>query len=354
MDRYIGLDAHASSCTVAVIGPSGRKLQHQVLETSAKVLISFIRTIPKNRRLILEEGTHSGWLYEVLSPHVQELVAVGVRRSRGPKSDKGDAFALAEQLRIGDIKTKVYKKRGEFGALGHLARAYGTLVTDTVRTQNRIKSLLRSRGISTGGRQVYSAGGRQQWLAKLPAQARCQADLLYCQYDALLELRRRAEKQMLAEARKHPVYRVIKTCPGLGKICTAQLLPVVVTPYRFANKRQFWSYCGLGIVMRSSSDWVRTQDGQWIKAPIQKTRGLNRHFNHTLKQIFKGAATTVIGRAGKDDPLYQHYQQLLDGGTKPNLAKLTISRQIAAVVQNVLSVWRSQEVYDPKKLSRKT
>jgi hypothetical protein len=171
MDRYIGLDAHASSCTVAVIGPSGRKLQHQVLETSAKALINFIRTIPKNRRLILEEGSHSGWLYEVLSPHVQELVAVGVRRSRGPKSDKGDAFALAEQLRIGDVKTRVYKKRGEFAALGHLARAYGTLVVDTVRTQNRIKSLLRSRGISTGGRRVYSVNGREQWLSKLPAQA---------------------------------------------------------------------------------------------------------------------------------------------------------------------------------------
>ncbi len=156
---------------------------------------------------------------------------------------------------------------------------------------------------------------------------------------------------MLAEARKHAVYRIIKACPGFGKIRTAQLLPIVVTPYRFANKRQFWSYCGLGIVMRSSSDGVRTQDGQWIKAPVQRTRGLNPNFNHTLKHIFKGAATTVISRAGKDDPLYQHYQQLLDGGTKPNLAKLTISRQIASIV---LSVWRSQEEYDPKKLSPKT
>jgi hypothetical protein len=32
---------------------------------------------------------------------------------------------------------------------------------------------------------------------------------------------------------------VIKTCPGLGKIRSAQLMPIVVTPYRFANKRQF-------------------------------------------------------------------------------------------------------------------
>ena len=44
---------------------------------------------------------------------------------------------------------------------------------------------------------------------------------------------------------------------------------IVVTPYRFANKRGFWSYCGLAIVMWSSSDWVRTRTGDWIKAPVQ-------------------------------------------------------------------------------------
>ena len=62
MDRYIGLDAHASGCTVAVIGPSGRRLQSQVLETNAKVLIDFLKTIPTALHLCLEEGTHSHWL----------------------------------------------------------------------------------------------------------------------------------------------------------------------------------------------------------------------------------------------------------------------------------------------------
>ena len=41
----------------------------------------------------------------------------------------------------------------------------------------------------------------------------------------------------------------------------------------------------------------------------------------------KGAATTAIGR-GEDDPVYRHYERLLDGGTKPNLAKLTLARQL--------------------------
>ena len=47
MDRYIGLDAHASSCTIAMVGPSGRRLQSQVLETNARVLIDFLKAIPR-------------------------------------------------------------------------------------------------------------------------------------------------------------------------------------------------------------------------------------------------------------------------------------------------------------------
>ena len=73
-----------------------------------------------------------------------------------------------------------------------------------------------------------------------------------------------------------------------------RMMPIVVTPHRFRTKQQFWSYCGLGIVMRSSSDWVRTADGGWARAQVQRTRGLSRNHNHTLKAIFKGAATTVI------------------------------------------------------------
>jgi len=81
---------------------------------------------------------------------------------------------------------------------------------------------------------------------------------------------------MITEARKHAVYRLVKTCPGLGNVRTAQLLAVVVTPYRFPSKRDFWSYCGLAVVTRSSSDWVRARSGEWVKASIQQTRGLNQ------------------------------------------------------------------------------
>ncbi len=82
MDRYIGLDAHASSCTVATVGPSGRRLHSQVVETNAGALIRVLRGIAGILHLCLEEGTHASWLYEVLSPHVEEIVVAGVGKSR--------------------------------------------------------------------------------------------------------------------------------------------------------------------------------------------------------------------------------------------------------------------------------
>jgi hypothetical protein len=189
MDRYIGLDAHVSSCTFGVVGPSGKRLGHQVVETNAQALVAAVRAIPGTRHLCLEEGTLSGWLYEVLSPHVAELVVAGVSESQGAKNDKLDAFARAEQLRIGAIQKKVYKGQGRFARLRHPAKGYAKLVGDSVRVQNRIKSLLRSRGLAASGQGVYARRSREEWLSRLPDSARPQAELLYRQHDALVELR---------------------------------------------------------------------------------------------------------------------------------------------------------------------
>ena len=71
MDRYIGLDVHASSCRLAVVGPSGTRLGTQVVEANAGALIEVLRGIPRRRHICMEEGTLSEWLHEVLEPHVR-------------------------------------------------------------------------------------------------------------------------------------------------------------------------------------------------------------------------------------------------------------------------------------------
>ena len=189
---------------------------------------------------------------------------------------------------------------------------------------------------------------RSEWLEKLPAPCRRRALHLYTHLDFLIEQERTIEAELLKELSKHPIAEILQTCPGLGPIRVARLLPIVITPHRFRTRQQFWSYCGLGIVMRTSSDWIRTADGGWIRAQVQRTRGLTRQHNHVLKDIFKGAATTVVTLA-PEDPIYVDYQRMLKAGTKPNLAKLTLARKIAATV---LAMWKKEERYTPETARR--
>lgn len=351
MDRYIGIDAHSASCTIAVIGPTGRRISSQVIETNGKSLVGAVGAVPGTKHIIFEEGNLATWMYELLSPLGKETVVVGFsKKRRGSKSDAIDAFGLAESLRIGSFENQVYKKVGEFADLAELARAYQVVMRDSVRAQNRIKGLLRSRAVSTAGKKdIYTTAGRPAYLRRLPARSRPRAETLYAEMDLLLELRKDAEKAMIAQAKKHQIFHVLKTIPGMGDLRVAQLMPQVVTPYRFQNKRTFWAYIGLGIVTSSSSDWVRDPDGKWHRMRAEMTRGLNRNYNRVLKNIFKGAATTVIQQK-KNDPIYHHYCAMLDQGTKPPMAKLTIARQIASIT---LGLWKSGEEYDPRILKKK-
>ena len=343
MQRYIGLDVHARSCTLAVVGESGKRLRSQVVDTAANPLISFIKSVAGRTHVCLEEGTQSAWIYEVLKPHVDSIIVTHQSESKGPmrsKDDLRDAFALAEALRLGSV-TAVYKEQKGFGTLKSLVEVYTMTSRDTVRVQNRIKALFRSRGVDTSGKTIYMLKHRDSFLDKLPKAYRASGQVLFEQYDAMRNSNKQAKQLMEQQLSRHAISRVIATCPGFGEVRVAQFLVTVISPYRFCSKRKFWSYCGLGIVMRSSSDWVQER-GCWQRSEVVQTRGLNRDFNRTLKSIFKGAATTVIDT--KQRPLYDVYQSLLSNGTKPPLAKLTIARKIAAIA---LVLWKKKEKYDP-------
>jgi transposase len=344
MQRYLGVDVHAESCTVSVVSEAGKEVQRQVVETNGRALVGYLQQLPGTLHLCLEEGEWSQWLYEILSPHVAEMVVVWPERRSPAKSDALDARHLAERLRTGRLGRVVYKAPRRYLRLRELARVYGLLSRDVARSKNRLKSLVRRRGIDCSGEGIYKPQQRDRWLTKLPAGLRSVGELLGVELDCLEELKGEAEEAMVAEAHRFRIARILETLPGLGPIRVAQMLPIVVTPHRFRTKRQFWSYCGFGIVTRSTADWVQVE-GRWVRARLPMTRGLNRNFNRALKGIFKGAATTVIAHASSS-PFRAAYDRLCEQGTKPNLAKVTVARKLAAAA---LAMWKSEEVYDPKR-----
>jgi hypothetical protein len=62
MERYIGLDVHAGSCTLAVVSQAGRRLKDFPVETNGQALVEAVRMIPGQKHLVFEEGLQSSRL----------------------------------------------------------------------------------------------------------------------------------------------------------------------------------------------------------------------------------------------------------------------------------------------------
>ena len=348
MERYIGLDVHAQSCTLAVVSAAGKRLGLEVVETNGAALRQAFAGIPGDLHICLEEGTQSAWVYELLKDRAEVAVIIPDAH-RGPKDDARDAWALAESIRVGAIKRRVYKDYGPFSELRAAVRAYTMLRDDVRRTKNRLKAVYRSRGLMPPAGTPFHTERHQAWARKLPPEQARSAEMLLEQLTLQEALWAKAEERLASASKKHAAVKLLATAPAIGPIRAAQIVATVVTPHRFRTKRQFWAYCGLAVVMRSSANWERDRNGNWVRAKTLQSLGLNRNRNGALKEVFKGAAHQVaIQMTGH--PLHRDFVRLTEAGVKPNLAMVTIARRIAAAV---LAMWKSGEVYEASKHASK-
>jgi hypothetical protein len=72
--KYIGLDVHKEAITVAVRNSAGKLVMESIVETKARTLLDFLDGLRGELHVTLEEGTWAAWLYDVLKPHVREIV----------------------------------------------------------------------------------------------------------------------------------------------------------------------------------------------------------------------------------------------------------------------------------------
>jgi transposase len=346
--KYIGMDVHKEAVVIAVRNSTGQLVMESIVETKASSLLQFIHGLQGELHVTWEEGTWAAWLYDLLKPHVHEVLVCNPRRNallkEGSKNDRVDARKLSDLLRTGMLRPVYHGEHG-LRRLRELARSYQTISQDLNRVMNRIKALYRGWGIACAGTQVYAPRYRQEWLAKTEhAGVRRRAELLYQQLDGLQALRRTLRPELLAESRKHKVSKLLRQIPCIGPIRAARLLALMQTPHRFRSKRQLWTYSGLGIETHDSAQYRFVRgELQRAKKP-QQIRGLNRNHNHEMKDIFKGAAIRASCGVG---PLRDFYVALLEKGMKPEMARLTLARKIAAIA---LTLWKKEEGFDAEHL----
>ena len=346
--KYIGLDVHRDTISVAVVDQSGRLVMQSVIPTQASAILDCVSGIQGSLHVTLEEGTHSAWLYDLLVQRVKRLVVCNPRKNAllksGSKSDAIDARKLAELLRA-EMLSPVYHGENSALEVQHLARAYAMLTDDTTRTMMRLKAVFRSQAVVCTGRKLYGKRHHDDYLKELDQGGpRRRAEYLYQELDGLQKLRRQVRHELIVACRKHPAAKWLQSVPFLGPLRTAVLIGRVKTPHRFRSKRQFWAYCGLALETRDSGEYcVVNGQVERRKRPVL-VRGLNWNHNHELKNLFKGAATTASAGSGV---FQQFYLGLLNKGMQPEMARLTLARKIAAIT---LKIWKKGEAFNPEHL----
>ena len=350
--KYIGMDVHKESISIAVRNAAGKIVMECVIQTKASMILQFFDGLRGDLQVTFEEGTWAAWLYDLLKPHVTKLVVCDPRRNAllqdGNQNDRVDARKLSDLLYMNKLNAVYHGDHG-LRTLKELGRSYLTMMKDQCRVMSRIKAIYRSWAIPCSGKQVYGSRHRAEWLGKIlePGVHR-RAELYYQQLDALRTLRQEVRKDLLAESKKHKIWKRLCEIPSIGPIRAAELLGILQTPHRFRTKRQLWTYCGLAVESSSSADHRVENDQLRRRKKRKETRGLNENCNHDLKNLFKGAAVVASIKPG---PFAEFYAALLAKGMRPEMARLTLARKIATIV---LIVWKRGVCFDAQHLKPQT
>ena len=124
--KYIGMDVHQATISVAVMDSAGKLILESILETKAATILQFLGGLRGSLLVTFEEGTSAAWLYDLLKPHVANVLVCDPRKTAllkvGNKNDRIDARKLADLLRA--TISPVYHGENGVRTLKELARSY--------------------------------------------------------------------------------------------------------------------------------------------------------------------------------------------------------------------------------------
>ena len=77
--KYIGMDVHKESISIAVRNAVGKIVMECVIETKASTILQFFDGLRGELHVTFEEGTWAAWLFDLLKPHVTKLIVCEFR-----------------------------------------------------------------------------------------------------------------------------------------------------------------------------------------------------------------------------------------------------------------------------------
>jgi transposase len=329
----VGLDVHKKIIACCLVTAAGKIVSEEKITATREGLRGWMKGIDGPWIGGMEATLFTGWIYDFLKPHAQELHVAHPLRLRAittakKKSDGIDARTIAQLLRCGLLPT-CYVADARIRELRRVLRYRNLLVAECVRMKNRAAGLLMEVGARYEKAKLHRKGYFEDLLGGVEDVPESVLDLLRLSRSNL-EVFEEGQKRLVAGLREHPEIRErvsrLMSIPGVGEVTALTWVLEIGDPDRFSSARKAISYCGLCSALNESA-------GKAKRGPLSKQR--NRYLQAVLIEAAKLAPRW-------NPQLKAVHQAEIDRGSNRNRASLAVARKLVAYL---LAVDKSGEPF---------
>ena len=333
----VGIDVSDKWSYAYVLGEEDGSREARFRTRPASVR-KFFEEFPARVQVVLEVGTHSPWMAELVEGLGHEVLVADPSRlaliSRGKKkSDRLDAETLA-RLGAADPKllSPVRHRPEEVRLDVARLRERAQLVQERARLVRSVRGTVKSFGeLVPGGcstavfarRAVESVS--EKVLGACPGRLRMIQDLT--------EEIREADRWIARRIREaYPEAELLQGIPGVGPVVSLTFVLMVVDPRRFRNGRVLAAYIGLTPRLHESGE-------------MRQPGRLSRTGDAELRRVLIQAAHHVLGAKGRDSRL-RRWGLAVEARRGKKKAVAAVARKLAMIMYRM---WLTGEPWDPER-----
>jgi transposase len=338
LDRLtVGVDLGDQWSNYCILGLGGETLREGQFRTRRQEVGEFFQGLSISR-VVIEVGTHSAWVREVIAGLGHEVLVANAQRMEGRKRRrrKNDRIDAAKLARLGRVDPKslypIQHRCTEVREDLLVIRVRDSLVESRTKLISTVRGMVKTMGARVAGCSSVSFSGKAA--DQIPPEVRETLEPLLRLIQTLSEEIKSYEKCIeKLGSEKYMDTKLLRQVNGVGPVTSLAYVLTLETPQRFKRSRDVGPYLGLVPQQEDSGD-------------SQPQLGISKAGDRMLRKLLVGSAHYILGPFGPDTDLRRFGMKLCERGGKnaKKRAAVAVARKLAVLLHRL---WSSGEVYEP-------
>ncbi len=338
LDRLtVGVDLGDQWSNYCVLGLGGETLREGQFRTRRQEVGEFFQGLAISR-VVIEVGTHSAWVREMIAGLGHEVLVANARRMEGSKRRrrKNDRIDAAKLARLGRVDPKllypIQHRSTEIREDLLVIRVRDSLVESRTKLISTVRGMVKTMGARVQGCSSVSFSAKAA--DQIPPEVRETLQPLLRLIQTLSEEIKSYEKRIeKLGSEKYMDTKLLRQVNGVGPVTSLAYVLTLETPQRFKRSRDVGPYLGLVPQQEDSGD-------------SQPQLSISKAGDRMLRRLLVGSAHYILGPFGPDTDLRRFGMKLCQRGGKnaKKRAAVAVARKLAVLLHRL---WSSGEVYEP-------